>query len=98
MNKHHAHYVGYTEPFSFPRFSVPLGTSQKHVQGGQVTIRKVDDETMFTISEDQGTEGQNDEDRRREAVQEIVGPHGPELVALYFRAVHPSFPIVHKDV
>ena len=28
----------------------------------------------------------------------IVTPHGPALVKLYFRIVHPSFPIIHKKV
>lgn len=98
MNKHHAHYVGLTEPFSFPRFTLPVGSSQKNVQGGQVTVRKVEGETIFTIHEDQGTVGYDTEASRRDAVQEIVGPHGPELVALYFRVVHPSFPILHRAV
>ncbi|KAL1310489.1 hypothetical protein AAFC00_000778 [Neodothiora populina] len=98
MNKHHAHYVGMTEPFSFPRFCLPVGSSLKNVQGGQVTIRKVGQETIFTIHEDQGTVGYDSEDSRRDAIQDIVGPHGPELVRLYFRVVHPSFPIVHKGV
>jgi hypothetical protein len=31
-------------------------------------------------------------------VEEIVGSHGPALVALFFRIVHPSFPILHKEV
>lgn len=98
MNKHHAHYVGLTEPFSFPRFSLPIGTSTKTVQGGKVTVRRVDAENIFTIHEDQGTEGYEEEASRREAIQEIVGPYGPELVSLYFRVVHPIFPIIHKDV
>lgn len=98
MNKHHAHFVGLTEPFSFPRFSLPVGSSQKNVQGGQVTVRKVGIETVFTIHEDQGTVGYDSEDSRREAIQEIIGPYGSDLVDLYFRVVHPSFPIVHKGV
>lgn len=98
MNKHHAHLVGSTEPFSFPRFSFPIGSSQRIVQGGNVTIRKVAPETLFTINEDQGTVGYDTENGRRDAVQEIIGPHGPDLVDLYFRVVHPSFPILHKGV
>lgn len=98
MHKHHAHFVGLTGPFSFPRFSLPVGTSQKNVQSGQVSVRKVDRDTIFTISEDQGTVGHDSETSRVEALQEIIGPHGRELVDLYFRVVHPSFPIMHKGV
>ncbi|CRK32916.1 hypothetical protein BN1723_014692 [Verticillium longisporum] len=33
-----------------------------------------------------------------DAIEDFVSPHGPELVNLYFRIVHPSFPILHKKV
>jgi hypothetical protein len=33
-----------------------------------------------------------------DAVENVVAPYGPELVNLYFRIVHPSFPILHKKV
>ncbi|CAK7217749.1 hypothetical protein SBRCBS47491_003276 [Sporothrix bragantina] len=33
-----------------------------------------------------------------EAVEHVVHPHGPGLVDLYFRIVHPSYPILHKNV
>lgn len=33
-----------------------------------------------------------------DAIENIVSPHGPELVNIYFRIVHPSFPILHKKV
>jgi hypothetical protein len=33
-----------------------------------------------------------------DAVEKMVAPHGPALVELYFRIVHPSFPIIHKKV
>lgn len=33
-----------------------------------------------------------------DAIEDFVKPHGPELVNLYFRIVHPSFPILHKKV
>ncbi|KAM0325732.1 hypothetical protein ACHAQA_007032 [Verticillium albo-atrum] len=33
-----------------------------------------------------------------DTIEDFVAPHGPELVNLYFRIVHPSFPILHKKV
>jgi hypothetical protein len=33
-----------------------------------------------------------------DAIEAVITPHGPELVKLYFRIVHPSFPILHKKV
>ena len=31
-------------------------------------------------------------------MEAIVTPHGPALVKLYFRIIHPNFPIIHKRV
>jgi hypothetical protein len=33
-----------------------------------------------------------------DSIEHFVAPHGPELVNLYFRIVHPSYPIIHKKV
>jgi Fungal specific transcription factor domain len=33
-----------------------------------------------------------------EDVKALVHPHDPTLIRLYFRIVHPSFPILHKNV
>lgn len=33
-----------------------------------------------------------------DAIEAIVSPHGEALIKLYFRIVHPSFPILHKKV
>lgn len=33
-----------------------------------------------------------------DAVEAIVAPHGQALINLYFRVVHPSFPILHKKL
>ena len=40
----------------------------------------------------------NEELANLDLVESIVQPHGKALVDLYFRIVHPSFPIMHKDV
>lgn len=96
MNRHHSSLVGLTEPFSFPRYSMATGSAQRNVQAGQVTIRCVYSNTIFTINEDQGTVGYDSEISRVDAIEQTVEPHGFELVTLYFRIVHPSFPILHK--
>ena len=40
----------------------------------------------------------DDELTNLDLVESIVQPHGKALVDLYFRIVHPSFPIMHKNV
>ncbi|KJR86849.1 uncharacterized protein SPSK_02263 [Sporothrix schenckii 1099-18] len=42
--------------------------------------------------------GGESENSDAEAVERLVRPHGPGLVDLYFRIVHPSYPILHKGV
>ncbi|RPB27071.1 hypothetical protein L211DRAFT_766096, partial [Terfezia boudieri ATCC MYA-4762] len=54
------------------------------------------------MSPDQDT-GQNNTEFDQElqdvdAVEAIVAPHGQALINLYFRVVHPSFPILHKKL
>lgn len=33
-----------------------------------------------------------------DAIESIVSPHGKHLINLYFRIIHPSYPILHKKV
>lgn len=33
-----------------------------------------------------------------DAIEALVSPHGDSLIKLYFRIVHPAFPILHKKV
>ncbi|EXJ74359.1 uncharacterized protein A1O5_02655 [Cladophialophora psammophila CBS 110553] len=40
----------------------------------------------------------NDQLEVLDRIEATISPHGPALVELYFRIVHPSFPILHKDV
>lgn len=60
-------------------------------------FRNVDMFTTFDVRSD-GDAAQESDAEYVEAVEEIVRPHGPSLVALYFRIVHPSYPILHKGV
>lgn len=39
-----------------------------------------------------------DEAEALDAIEQIISPHGPALIDLYFRIVHPSFPIIQKRV
>lgn len=61
-------------------------------------FRRVADRTTFLSKSDQQTPFGADIDHDLEAVEQLVQPHGPGLVELYFRTVHPSYPILHKGV
>jgi len=55
----------------------------------------MDNRTLFVVHPDKS------EDKRTsdlDAIEAIVHPMGHRLVRLYFQFVHPSFPILHKEV
>ncbi|KAL1855520.1 hypothetical protein Plec18170_004240 [Paecilomyces lecythidis] len=68
---------------------------------GPAAVRKVHENVFFqmtpdaVISQSLGKEEIGDE-INVEDVERLVHPHGPTLIKLYFRIVHPSFPILHK--
>lgn len=61
------------------------------------TLRRVSPKTHFIMKSESQAEV-DDELANLDLVESIVRPHGRALVDLYFRIVHPSFPIMHKKV
>ena len=62
------------------------------------SFRRVSDETTFALYPDEPTSGHADTYADSDKIERIVSPHGQKLLNLYFRIVHPSFPILHKRV
>jgi hypothetical protein len=61
------------------------------------TLRRPNQTVYFMMRPD--TQEEMDQELRDlDAVESIVAPYGPELVNLYFRIMHPSFPVLHKKV
>ncbi|KAG8624046.1 hypothetical protein KVT40_009022 [Elsinoe batatas] len=68
-------------------------------QGGLYTqIRRVDEDALFRMVPDNVSPLESKNHVTVDDIENIVKPHGPALVRLYFRIVHPSFPILHKQV
>ena len=53
---------------------------------------------FFSMLPDDAYPTYEDELRSLFTVEQIVSPHGPALIDIYFRNVHPSFPIIQKQV
>lgn len=83
-----------TAPFPAMLFAGETGRRTWH--GG--SVRTVSRDERFLIISDSSTEGVSKEVAYLDAIQAIVGPYGQALVDLYFRIVHPSFPVLHKKV
>ncbi len=62
------------------------------------TLRKVSDVDTFLLLPDQNTPGFEHIAEDLSEIERIVAPNGRRLVDLYFRVVHPGFPIVQKTV
>ncbi|KAK9233873.1 fungal-specific transcription factor domain-containing protein [Lipomyces kononenkoae] len=57
-------------------------------------LRPVSNEAVFLMTHDSEIEQDH---KLVDEIEKIVFPYGPQLVALYFRIVHPSYPIIHKS-
>ncbi|BCS04772.1 fungal specific transcription factor domain-containing protein [Aspergillus luchuensis] len=67
------------------------------------TMRKVHEGILFqmtpdAVSSQHAAKNLMQEEVDIDNIEALVHPHGPALVNLYFRIIHPSFPILHKEV
>ncbi len=76
---------------------LPLSSRKADGEDG-TQPRRVDPSTTFVSRQDSHTLFYSDDEDDLEEIEQIVRPHGPALVHLYFRIVHPSYPVLHKGV
>jgi hypothetical protein len=94
----HSQYIGWTTEFE-PCLVELLPLDEKDESSlFRGTLRKVAEYDTFLMRSDDTTESYEKEPATLDHIQHLVGRHGPALVDLYFEVVHPSFPILHKDV
>ncbi len=65
---------------------------------GDVQFLQASNYDRFLLLPDEATDHYDNEVIDIDAIEAIVAPHGQTLINLYFRIVHPSFPILHKKV
>lgn len=63
-----------------------------------VSLRKVSDTVQFILKEDQSPQSYQTMSNDVDTIEKFISPHGQILVDLYFRIIHPSYPIIHKKV
>ncbi|KAK3997769.1 fungal-specific transcription factor domain-containing protein [Cladorrhinum sp. PSN332] len=94
----HFRYIGSSSPHEEKLLDI-IHHSQDPGDGNEpFKFRRVADRTTFLSKSDHQTPLSADIDNDLEEVEQLVQPHGPGLVELYFRTVHPSYPILHKAV
>lgn len=91
-------YIGPTTDFE-PSL-INLSTFDPHDESllSRGTLRKVSEQDTFLLLPDQNTPGYEHIIEDVDEIERIVAPHGRKLVDLYFRIIHPAFPIIQKNV
>ncbi|KAI9150191.1 Transcriptional activator protein DAL81 [Paramyrothecium foliicola] len=100
--KTHAEYIGPTDfrdpillDLHRPPPRTPENGASSRISG---FARRLDDSTIFLVQPDEIVASEAQRIADLDAIEALVQPLGRTLVDLYFRIVHPSFPILHKDV
>lgn len=63
-----------------------------------ISLRKVGDRTQFVLKDDHSKLLYQNMLNDVDAIEKFVAPHGQILIDLYFRIIHPLYPILHKKV
>lgn len=94
-----AYYIGPTSIYDSRLLeATPLDTQDQASLSGDIELRKVSSDSMFSLHNDYSEELYARSIQNCDDVEALVKPHGRHLIDLYFRIVHPSFPILHKRV
>ncbi|KAM9923419.1 hypothetical protein OXX80_011553, partial [Metschnikowia pulcherrima] len=64
----------------------------------KISLRKVENKTQFVLQDDQTKQSIQTMSNDVDAIEKFIAPHGQILIDLYFRIIHPSYPILHKKV
>src|SRR5204862_2130347 len=94
----HARYIGSTAEYEPCLLDLRMYDDKSESAAGHGSFRKVSGLDSFFMLPDENTPRHDEEIDDLDAIEQIVAPHGEALIKLYFRIVHPSFPILHKKV
>ncbi|KAI4617909.1 hypothetical protein J4E83_006242 [Alternaria metachromatica] len=98
QRRQHSRYIGLSSPFD----SLLIGLSQFDTRNESTfdlgTLRRVNDHECFIMLPDENTQDFAGESEALGQVEQLVHPHGPALLDLYFQVVHPNYPIIQKHL
>jgi hypothetical protein len=98
QNDRYSQYIGPTTDFEPSLIDLSSFDPQDESLLSRGTLRKVSDLDTFLMLPDYHTHGADHVIDDVDAIENIVSPHGPALLELYFRIIHPNFPILQKTV
>ncbi|KAI9893973.1 MAG: Fungal specific transcription factor [Vezdaea aestivalis] len=94
----HSHYLGLSAELEPTLLDLHQFDEKDECATARGTLRRASERDVFLLIADKDTKSHADEINDLDAIEEIVSPYGQALINLYFRVVHPSFPILHKKV
>ena len=97
QNRQHGHYLGQTTEYDTRLINLSPFNGRGEYVSSPGTLRRVTPTTHFIMKSESQPEV-DDELANLDLVESIVRPHGKALVDIYFRIIHPSFPIMDKKV
>ena len=98
QNDRYSQYIGPTTDFEPSLIDLSPFDPQDESLLSRGTLRKVSDVDTFLMLPDYTTPGHEHQVEDVDAIENIVAPHGPALLELYFSIIHPNFPILQKTV
>ncbi|XMA07908.1 hypothetical protein WAI453_000699 [Rhynchosporium graminicola] len=97
QNRQHGQYLGQTSEYDVRLINLSPFNGRGEYVSMPGTLRRVGHNVHFIMRSETQTDV-DDELANLDLVESIVQPHGRALVDLYFRVIHPSFPIFDKKV
>ena len=97
QNRQHGHYLGQTTEYDTRLINLSPFNGRGEYVSSPGTLRRVSQKTHFIMKSESQPEV-DDELANLDLVESIIRPHGKALVDIYFRIIHPSFPIMDKKV
>ncbi|CAP66688.1 uncharacterized protein PODANS_4_8070 [Podospora anserina S mat+] len=91
-------YIGPTTDFEPSLINLSSFDPQDESLLARGTLRRVSDNDTFLLLPDNNTPGYDHIVEDADEIENIVAPHGRRLIDLYFRVVHPGFPIIQRSV
>ncbi|KAK9440739.1 Transcriptional activator protein DAL81 [Metarhizium brunneum] len=98
QNDRFSQYIGLTTDFEPSLINLSAFDPQDESLLSRGTLRKVSDNDTFLMLPDNSTPGYDHVMEDLDAIEAVVSPNGRHLIDLYFRIVHPAFPIIQKHV
>lgn len=97
QNRQHGQYLGQTSEYDVRLINLSPFNGRGEYVSTPGTLRRVSHHNHFLMKSESQAEI-DDELANLDLVESIIQPHGRALVDLYFRIIHPSFPIMNKRV